>query len=221
MGRVLSSHPTLRRHSSAPLSVFPAHFLRRTTPAHHQRLRMATQSGKLRAVGLWAFRPASWPRQTQRYRILHRVQDDSETENPILSLHPVPLRCSSSSPVPPSLGADARWIDLGSMRKNCIMQPRRFCSDGRTTEVSIALSELGESCRSTSTWHIAVRGVLSKRSPYLRSGKLSLIRVGWGSNTNRTVVSDQCTFCTVLTSTTSNQSGRVSSPLFIALWPPF
>jgi hypothetical protein len=34
------------------------------TPALHQRLRMAIRSGKLRADGLWAFRPASWPRQT-------------------------------------------------------------------------------------------------------------------------------------------------------------
>ncbi|TEB21582.1 hypothetical protein FA13DRAFT_1716753 [Coprinellus micaceus] len=45
-------------------SSFRARFLTPTTPALHQRLRMAIRSGKLRADGLWAFRPASWPRQT-------------------------------------------------------------------------------------------------------------------------------------------------------------
>jgi hypothetical protein len=39
------------------------------TPAHHQRLRTAISPGKLRAGGLWAFRPASWPRQTHATRI--------------------------------------------------------------------------------------------------------------------------------------------------------
>ncbi|KAJ3522629.1 hypothetical protein NMY22_g11807 [Coprinellus aureogranulatus] len=68
---------------------------------------MATQSGKLRAVGLWAFRPASWPRQTQRYRILHCVQDDSETENPILSeRHP---HFSGSSALLERAGQYSAW----------------------------------------------------------------------------------------------------------------
>ena len=64
-----SSHPTSSQHHLGPRVVFLGDFLSPTTPAHHQRLRMAISPGELQAGGLWAFRPASWPRQTHETRI--------------------------------------------------------------------------------------------------------------------------------------------------------